>query len=241
MARSFTGTDVVNPATVNLGNAAKSCCFFAKQASAVNNARWIDTTGITLFQIYYGTVNNRFTIAHFGSGTTGLWYVNAADHGLTLTNWFFFGWSWDGNIANVPLAYVAAEGAAAVTPVTVTVNTAPTGVPNADASVNVWIGNSSNGLNPCNGSMAHPSVFDRVASQAEFNEALQAATAGNPGGSGRGRWALDATNPATDLSGNGHDGAITGTSVVADPSFYSVAGGGVFPSRSRRNQRLLVR
>lgn len=243
MARSVTGTDFVQATNVSLGNAAKGLSFWSQLSSLVNNARFVQTTGNTQFACFYNTTNNRIVVEFYTSGTVGRWYANGADHGLDLTAQpFFFSAAWDGDITHTPVCYMATQGQSAVSPVALTLNSTPTGTANVDTTVTVTMGNQGGGSTPLTGWLEHVHVFDRVPSQSEFSQGLLASTAGKVGGTAAGRWLLDSSSPATDLSGAGHDATVTGTSVVSGVTLF--AGAADSPAlfmRRRRFQHMMVR
>lgn len=229
-------TDRITASGVSFANAAKGWSFWTRLTTKISNARWIQISGNTLFAVFYSASSDRVVFQVFTSGTDGEFSVSGVNLGidLTTTTAMLCG-GWDGNVANPAVMYAAEQGDSSLTALTVTTNIAPTGTADTDVSATVCMGNQVSGANPLDGWMEHVHVFDRVPSQAEFEEGLLASTSGAVGGSSAGRWVLDATDPADDLSGNSHDGTVTGTTLVTGATLYSPNTSLPFrPGRSRR-------
>ncbi len=129
--------------------------------------------------------------------------------GVSMSSWHNIVLTHDAtSTSNSPVVYVNGSS------VTVSVGTAPSGAV-ATAQGNFTAGNKSDGTQPGGGSYAYASLHNVILTPAE---ALEAATYGY---ALRGRvleWDLAGSSPEPDSSGNGFDGTVTGTTIVAGPS-----------------------
>jgi len=197
MARSFSGTDRVVtpafniPATVTVSWWIKAPGNFALHWQFANDNLRTYTNGVS--QIYE---------RGFSGGNS----TSTVTHGLTVANYNHMAWSHDGTSA-VPIFY--ANG----TPITGGAWTPSGSV--ITSSFAFAMGNKTDGSGSASiGAEAWVCMNNVVLSQAEVQEAMAyGATARGLIGA----WHLGGASPEPDTSGNGRDGVVTGTTIVADP------------------------
>ena len=203
MGRSFTGTDRVAVGSFAPPTTLSILCR-SKAPDTATLARYFQNDSDTWI------AQNASTDLKFHrdwTTTPGQWVIAAAAHGMTLTNWNHIALTYDGSsTANDPLFY--ANGVSK----TVTRTTAPAGTLWTTAGPWFLGNNSASGTLPHGGSLEWFSIHNVVLTAQEVADHM------NYGFVPRGcigSWSLDGASPEPDLSGSGHDGTVTGTTVVA--------------------------